>query len=377
MSKKIIFAIFPILLLIVLISVSASEQSCESSIGETCSNNDDCISCSSYDSYCTLCPKNTEMKIYIASDPYYARLVNDTTFIIRNGGQGYCAYPGEMSCTGNWNGNEYGVGFESLRNSENSLSAELVTNDVLSTWKRLATESASEEYFNEHFKLTFLATEIIENDSGIYDTGNDFLGVRINYNFVYDWAEATGGDNWDFITIAERKNGVWVKFTEDEMYNQYKKDLSERWRGWEPPYMPRQRLTMEEIDSIISEKQATSKLKECHSKIDIEKVDIYFREPYENIDFIANGRTSLNTHKCIFSHDSTYNRIRSSVNLITGELTCESHESPCVVYMSGEGSESRAELFNFKTILYILGFIVLLVLVIIFIKFRRSRQAFL
>jgi len=357
------------------INETPPSERCEPNLGETCSSQEDCKSCYSYTAFCLWCPEDTVMKIQSDADPYYAKLTNKTTFVTKNGGeQGYCGYGHTTRCIGNWNGDEYQIDYYYSRDrdcvsnqcigpEEKLPLVKFLTKDVLNSWKKEVLKTISEDYFNQHFD--------IENINGyvqIDQDGNHKFEARIYYKFKYDWAttsEAGHADSWDRFVVAEKRNGVWEKLTENEMSFYYQQEL-ERWHN-----LGKIKATEQEINPIISEQEVISKLKSCNNDMEIDTITIGSEN--KTIYFMADGKVDINTANCAISHENKYTVVSAGVNLITGESTCASHEAPCAIYATKEGFGKQL-LTGQNLILYVsIGIIFIIVLIIVFVLIKRRK----
>jgi hypothetical protein len=338
--------------------------------GEICKTSDDCIIGS-----CLYCPSDTQALIQTDEDPSYAELTNNTHFITRKGGdQGFCgSLMGDATrCLGNWNNDEYfidymflrettGVGNMFVEPAEKLPLVKFLTKDVLDSWKKEVLKNISEAYFNEHFDIDSIHGEVM-----VEENGNHKFVARIYYLFKYDWATISlpgGNGAWDMFVIAEKINGNWQKLTEDKMIYSCGQEL-QRWHD-----LGLVKITEYEIPSIISKEQVISSLEKCDSNMKIDTISIGSEN--KTIYFTADGGTSRNTERCIIGQDNTYTAVRGSVNLITGESTCVSYDSPCFVYEQKNGGIKAA--FGQNLILYAgIGIVLLtIVIVIVFIKRRK------
>jgi hypothetical protein len=349
-------------------------ERCEPNLGDICSNLEDCKSCYSYTAFCLWCPEDTVMKIQVDADPYYAELTNKTTFVTKNGGeQGYCGYGHTTKCIGNWNGDEYYIDYYFLRDrdcvSDQCVGPEeklplvkFLTKDMLDAWKNEILKTISENYFNQHLDI-----ESIHGYIQIDQDGNHKFEARIYYKFKYDWAttsEAGHGDSWDRFVVAEKRNGVWGKLTENEMSSYYQQEL-ERWHN-----LGKIKATEQEISSIISEQEVLSKLKSCNNDMEIDTITIGSEN--KTIYFMADGKVDINTANCAISHENKYNVVLAGVNLITGEFTCTSHEAPCAIYAPKDDG-GRQPITGQNLILYVGIGIFIIVLIIVFVLIKRRK----
>jgi hypothetical protein len=346
--------------LIISETVSTNEtlpEKCETNLGEPCLNNDECKGCYGFETFCLRCPIDTQVSIQIDPDPYYVGLTNGTAnFVTKVADKGYCAYRGvgTRSCVGNWDGDEYLI-IPTYETTDYSIYLEL-TKEVLDKWKSLILRNISEKYLRDHINVSVIETQV----------DNNLLGAGIQYTFKYDWVETENTDR-EIIYIKELSNGDWVWLSDEEItrrFDEFRQFLHNM--VFSDDSIGAMKATEYEINSIISREEAVSKLKQCHKDIELERTIIGSKNNL--IQLIASGKVNLNTERCEINHENTYTVVSAIVDLITGEFTCTSHESTCVVYAAEKGVIVGG---TSNTIIYI---VVALVILITFILLKRRKR---
>lgn len=282
-----------------------------SNIGATCSTASDCTAGGGWNAICLSCPSDTTVKIQ-TNHPVVPQ-ETEAKYITKPANNSYCTYSGfpYRDCLGEWEGDEYRVD-PSPENTNSSATSEL-TDDVLEKWKSLVLRNMSEQYFERHFDVNRIDKSVNDN----------ILTARIQYTFEYGWANSSSSE---LIEIKRYENGEW-KWLSDERIAQSLRERRQflRGRGTIKP-------THHEIDSIMSREQALSKLRQCHGGMEIQET--YTESQNSSLQFLAHDRVAINPEKCSTGAD-IYKAKVGYVDLISGDLRCQTSRSACRVYEGG------------------------------------------
>lgn len=224
----------------------------------------------------------------------------------------------------NWNGDEYFIddsftkgmpctyNNECITEEESQFLMSFLTNDVLDVWKKEVLKTISEDYLNQHIDIVS-----ITGGGQLDANGNHKFSVGINYKFksnnliiphTYPYPAKNEGIRDGFI-IAEKRNGVWQKLTENEMTDYYNQELEKTHKNGQVKF------TEQEITFSISKKEVLSKLKECHKDMEIKST--YIISENNTLAFFAKG----SVYNCGITENCLPSAV-GEVNLMTGQLTC-------------------------------------------------------
>ncbi|MBI5390348.1 hypothetical protein HZB02_02575 [Candidatus Woesearchaeota archaeon] len=274
-----------------------------------------------------MCPSDTTAVIQTDDDPYFANMtLGGEHWLTLSGGAGYCAHqspPKTRVCKGTWNGADYFIE-PSTESTDASLSSEL-TQDGLNIWRELILQNISRSYFDEHFT-------VVRFDSQVE---GDILSMGIHYTFTYDWAGTGLTYAWnrsgmesdrEAIPIKRNVGGVWISLNDSEI-----RELFQEQRNLLHENIQMIKPTEREIEGIISEAEARRKLQSCHQGMTID--DVRLTSANQTLFFTAEGKVNINTDQCNTNPlQNTYTIIEGRVNLVTGELTCQTtSQAPCAI----------------------------------------------
>jgi hypothetical protein len=220
--------------------------------------------------------------------------------------------------------------------------ANLSTQQILSTWKKLVTQDISEQYFSSHF-------DVVEVNIQPPNTwvGSGDVAAAITYKFKFDWAKTHGPTNPDgrslpdFVYLGTMtaktslEDGTYIDWTftpynDAEMKQKFEERRNQQHNmrtGLGAGYTS---ATEQEIKSIIPEANATALLQTCNKNMSINGIEL--TSTGKDLQFIAYGTVDSDTENCEGHPDNTHTVTSGMVNLVTGETACRTEKASCAKY---------------------------------------------